>query len=181
MKTLTTGLSSPLGCVSDNAMSRFYPDGIPLSQQQLAEDFEAANPGKTAVFTPHPQYTVNAIKPFEEGETEMPSEVKVTVHDVDTFLRFGKYKPKNPGDKLLTIEQVLTKDPGYLIWCHENIEWFALTEDLYKDACILDNVVPDNNKLKKATQMNEQPSKSPTADLFDQDDTEDEDKNAPPF
>jgi len=145
-------------------MSTYYPDGIPLTKQQIKEDFEAANPGKTVTMpvTVLPTfYSPNTIHPFEEGETEMPADVKITVYDIDSELKFGKYKPKSPTEDILTIEEVIQKDPGYLVWCHENVAWFALTEDLYLDACGLARKAPISALKKKATASRDgQPSQS---------------------
>ena len=45
------------------------------------------------------------------------------IDDPSHLLSFGKYK----GD---TIEEVLRKDPELLVWYHDNIEWFTLSDDL---------------------------------------------------
>ena len=164
-------------------MSTYYPDGIPLTQQQIKEDFEAANPGKTVTVTALPTFhNPNTIHPFEEGETEMPAANKITVYDVDSEIKFGKYKPKSPTEDILTIEEVLEKDPGYLVWCHENIDWFALTEDLYLDACGLAKKSPIPALKKKATTSQDgQPSQSELNGFDDDDEEGEDDNNRPPF
>ena len=48
------------------------------------------------------------------------------VKDDYTFT-FGKYKD----EPLMT---VLYDDPGYLIWCHHNIGWFELSDEMYQYA-----------------------------------------------
>lgn len=56
-------------------------------------------------------------------------------------ITFGK---KYPGQ---TVEEIL-EDPGgaqYLLWCHENIEWFELGWDLLDE---LTNGIPDPEFLK---------------------------------
>ena len=41
--------------------------------------------------------------------------------DPKTFeFHFGKWKG-------LSYDEVKREDPGYLMWCHDNIEWFELT------------------------------------------------------
>ena len=45
------------------------------------------------------------------------------IDDPSHLLSFGKYK----GD---TIEEVLRKDPELLVWYHDNIEWFTLSDEL---------------------------------------------------
>jgi len=97
----------------------------------------------------------------------------VTVYTASSEIRFGKYKAL-PGKPNKTVQQLMESDPKYLIWCHENIDWFALEEQLYKDACDLMDQLPDYAKLKKAaTPSDEQPVKSPNADMFDSHDEDD--------
>lgn len=112
------------------------------------------------------------------------SDVKVTVYDIDSELKFGKYKPKSPTEDILTIEDVIERDPGYLVWCHENIDWFALTEDLYLDACGLAKVSPIPALKKKATASQDgQPSQS-ELNGFDKPSSDyeyEDDNNSPPF
>lgn len=45
------------------------------------------------------------------------------MYDLDSLLKFGKYKGK-------VLEDVLNDDPEYLAWCLENIEWFEVDETL---------------------------------------------------
>ena len=40
---------------------------------------------------------------------------------------FGKCKGK-------FLKIVLYEDPGYLIWCHHNIDWFELSDEMYQYA-----------------------------------------------
>ena len=47
--------------------------------------------------------------------------------DADTVLTFGKYKEE-------TVEEVLKKDPSYLVWAADNIEWFELDKKIYNKA-----------------------------------------------
>lgn len=137
-------------------MSTYYPDGIPLTPQQVREDFESANPGKSAVSG------VSASRPdsslTNSRRNNMATDVRVTVYSIDTPIRFGKYRIVTGAGEPKTIQDLMEVNPTYLIWCHENIEWFALEEDLYIDACLLADREPDKSKLKKATQTNEQPS-----------------------
>lgn len=44
-------------------------------------------------------------------------------YGISDTINFGKYK----GD---TIEKVLEKDPKYLLWAVEHIEWFELNDDV---------------------------------------------------
>ena len=50
-------------------------------------------------------------------------------------LWFGKYK----GD---TVDSVAEKDPKYLIWAHEEIEWFKLPKEMY-EALLMDDAEDD--------------------------------------
>lgn len=45
-------------------------------------------------------------------------------------LTFGKYKGKK-------IEDVIEEDPKYLLWAHENIEWFQLSDEALEDVLLL--------------------------------------------
>lgn len=45
------------------------------------------------------------------------------IYDLDTKLRFGKYKG-------YTVEDVLEKDPEYLLWLLENVEHFEVDKAL---------------------------------------------------
>lgn len=147
-------------------MSTYYPDGIPLTPQQVREDFEAANPGMTA----------SASAPLTNSRRRpVPTNIAVTVYAIDTPIKFGKYKPIKEGSLPKTVGDLMQKGPAYLIWCHENIDWFALEEDLYIDACMLADREPDKSKLKKATQTNEQPSGG------NWDDDEEEEDPSKPF
>lgn len=46
---------------------------------------------------------------------------------LDDIINFGKYKGK-------TIHQVLHSDASYLVWAHNNIKWFKLSEGVYNEA-----------------------------------------------
>lgn len=48
----------------------------------------------------------------------------------DDIIDFGKYKG-------FTVEEVLDKNPGYLIWSHSHIAWFILSEEVKGDAMSL--------------------------------------------
>lgn len=68
-----------------------------------------------------------------------------------TTLDFGKYNGNS-------IEYVLEKNPLYIKWCVENIEWFVFDEELLKEAlkanCRLNIIVNDsdnNVKLENLT------------------------------
>ena len=143
---------------------------VTLTPEQIAQDFLAANPQQHHV-------TVITSPPDLQQERKEENEMsQVTVYTHETVLKFGKYKGTG-----LTVEDIATTDPKYLIWAHENIAWFALEEQIYKDVCILANVPHDQTKAKKATQSPEQPSSQqpPNHDLFDNDDPNDD--KYPPF
>ena len=44
-------------------------------------------------------------------------------YKLDTRLNFGKYCGE-------TLKTILEDDPGYLVWCLENVEWFEVDQDL---------------------------------------------------
>jgi hypothetical protein len=44
-----------------------------------------------------------------------------TIFNKDMKLTFGKYKG-------VTVEQLVKDNPEYLLWCHDNIEWFELPD-----------------------------------------------------
>lgn len=124
---------------------------VTLTPEQLRQDFLTASPT---------QHYVSIIT-AEEENNEMGTQI--TIYDHETVLKFGKYKGTG-----LTVEDVATTDPKYLVWCHENIQWFALLEEIYEAVCILAGVKPDPKLLKKASQQSaEKPSTN--GDLFDQD------------
>lgn len=144
-----------------------------LTPEQIAQDFCAANPGKSVVI---PRTLVldaagNTTYPTTRKETQVP----ITVYGVDSKLNFGKYKGTG-----ITINQAMTKDPDYLLWCHHKIDWFALEPQLYRDACVLANIPISESYAKKAAQATkpEQPRAAPNADMFDaeEEDGYDEDK-----
>ncbi len=46
-----------------------------------------------------------------------------TIDDLDYQLKFGKYVGRS-------LTEMLTKNPEYIIWAVDNIEWFTLSERL---------------------------------------------------
>ncbi len=58
-----------------------------------------------------------------------------TIFKLDTRLSFGKYRG-------CTVQEIINdKDPNYLYWCMNNIEWFELDDEAYE---MLDKIVnPD--------------------------------------
>lgn len=56
---------------------------------------------------------------------------------VKGFVRlwFGKHKGE-------TVDSVAENDPAYLVWAHENIDWFKLTKEQY-EALLMDEAVDD--------------------------------------
>lgn len=46
-----------------------------------------------------------------------------TIFNKGTRLTFGKYKG-------VTVEKLIEDNPEYLLWCHDNIEWFDLPDKL---------------------------------------------------
>jgi len=80
----------------------------------------------------------------------------VTVFTLESVLNFGKHKGK-------TVREVMNTSPGYIVWAHDNIDWFGLPNELYEDACILDGSLISESKLKRGV-----PPKEGTP-LFDDD------------
>lgn len=52
-------------------------------------------------------------------------------HMLGMRVTFGKHKGKD-------VETILATDPHWLVWAHENVEWFRLEEPLYREAIRLD-------------------------------------------
>lgn len=46
-----------------------------------------------------------------------------TVDSFDYVFKFGKYKGK-------TFRDVYWLNPGYLLWAHENVRWFTLSDEM---------------------------------------------------
>lgn len=53
--------------------------------------------------------------------------METRVYNLDSIINFGKYKGKS-------IFLVLQHDASYLIWAHNNVEWFKLTHSVYEVA-----------------------------------------------
>ena len=45
---------------------------------------------------------------------------------LDWMFNFGKYKDEQP-----TIRELLDRDPGYVVWCCENLDWFDVDAYIY--------------------------------------------------
>jgi hypothetical protein len=54
--------------------------------------------------------------------------MEITYFTLDDIITFGKYKGKS-------IHSILHTDPSYLIWAHNNVEWFKLGIGVYDEAC----------------------------------------------
>jgi len=71
-----------------------------------------------------------------------------TIYNLKSVINFGKYKSKD-----LTIEEAIEKDPDYIEWCAENIEWFELDQaasDMLDDV-LLDDMPFDNDAWEDET------------------------------
>ena len=44
-------------------------------------------------------------------------------------LTFGKYKGK-------TVADVLVEDPSYIVWAHENVDFFKVSTEIYQIAVV---------------------------------------------
>jgi len=51
----------------------------------------------------------------------------IAVKKLDSELTFGKYIGQ-------TVHQVLHKDPSYIVWAHDTIEWFKVESAIYEEA-----------------------------------------------
>lgn len=147
-------------------MSEYYPDGVPLTPEQIKADFESANPGKSCT-------VINTFK----GETKMAEKaVSIIVFGQHDTINFGKHKGRKLSD-------VLRTSPGYLVWAYNNIDWFSMPDELYEDACTLSDSPYDSRQLKKESSSNED---APLFDapkdqqrLFDDPEEDDEDDDIP--
>ena len=100
----------------------------------------------------------------------------VTMFYLYSTLTFGKYKGK-------TVKEVMTLDPGYILWAYNNIEWFTIDKETYLDAhalCDTEGAVPDYKEKGAASKQDATPSSSPSkrarysqADMFDSYDEDD--------
>ena len=45
---------------------------------------------------------------------------------LDWVFNFGKYKDEQP-----TIRELLDRDPSYVVWCCENLDWFDVDAYIY--------------------------------------------------
>lgn len=52
--------------------------------------------------------------------------------DYDDEMNFGVYCGR-------TIRQVMAENPSYLLWCHKNIEWFFLPEEIISHCVMRSN------------------------------------------
>lgn len=52
---------------------------------------------------------------------------KVKLKKLEDVMTFGKYKGKK-------IEDVLSENPSYLVWAHDDIKWFKLEQEIYDEA-----------------------------------------------
>jgi hypothetical protein len=48
------------------------------------------------------------------------------MYDLDTPIRFGRHRGR-------LVEEVLEDDPGYLLWCMENVESFDVDQALHDE------------------------------------------------
>lgn len=149
-------------------MSEYYPDGVPLTPEQIKADFESANPGKTLRIGGN-----SFSRPLKGNDMGTNNYERVTVFNLDSELRFGKYKGTG-----LTVDDVIQKDAGYIQWLHENVAWFALEEEIYLDVCGTLKTTPIPELIKKATPVTEQPSQS-ELNGFDTDTDTDTDTDKP--
>ena len=99
----------------------------------------------------------------------------VTMFYLYSSLTFGKYKGK-------TVEEVMTLDPGYLLWAYNNIEWFTIDKETYLDAhalCDTEGAVPDykekgaGKEKGAASKQDATPSRDSQLGLFDSYDEDD--------
>lgn len=51
----------------------------------------------------------------------------MSIYNLKSNMNFGKYSG-------LTIKEILSRDPSYLIWAFENIEWFELDKEVLDEA-----------------------------------------------
>jgi hypothetical protein len=56
---------------------------------------------------------------FKNGEIKAPT-------GLDWVFNFGKYKDEQP-----TIRELLDRDPSYVVWCCENLDWFDVDAYIY--------------------------------------------------
>lgn len=67
------------------------------------------------------------------------SKSKVTVFNWKSVIQFGS---KHRG---MTIREISKIDPAYLIWCDMVVEWFELSDVVYKEVWRLYNL-PEGNQ-----------------------------------
>jgi len=49
------------------------------------------------------------------------------LYDYEDLMGFGKYRDKD-------VQMVLSLDPQYLVWAHDNVAWFTLCPDIIREA-----------------------------------------------
>lgn len=68
-------------------------------------------------------------------------------HRGNMRITFGKHKGQD-------VDFVLKYDPHWLVWAHENVEWFRLDEAVYAQAKTIDNVI--NERMARSRAIRDQ-------------------------
>lgn len=77
--------------------------------------------------------------PEVDPEEYYSMQEKALASELSTVFTFGKYRGR-------TYDAVLRENPAYLIWAHENVEWFVLSESLYAHAANRASIVAEHRR-----------------------------------
>ena len=92
----------------------------------------------------------------------------VYIHEINDLMGFGKYSSKSVAD-------VVNINPSYIVWCLENVDSFALSDDAFGYLCnnfslphSKEELLKENNyeKLAQSDAMTEEDCSEPGSDDY---------------